>query len=109
MSLEETYRKRKEAYTSARRVYKEVIDTFAKEKQKILDEALRKAKLDAEAEYNSRYGQDEFEAKKLLEEADNELALLRCPKENYHDRPTDRYFRCDLCGFVWDDTSPAHP
>ena len=106
--LEETYRKRKEAYSAARKVYQECLETWDKERQKVIDAAVRVAQAEAEKEFNIKYGTDIENTKKLLEDANKELALLRCPKENLHSKPTDRYYHCNLCGFVWDDTSPAH-
>jgi hypothetical protein len=109
MDIKELYRKRKEAFSAAARVYQESLDTYSKEKKKMISEAVVIATVEAEKAFYEKYGKDEETAHQLLVEANTELALLRCPNERSHQKPEDRYYRCETCGFVWDDTPNAHP
>lgn len=109
MDLKELYRKRKESFSAAARVYQESLNTYSQEKKKMISGAVAVATVEAEKAFYEKYGKEEERARQFLVEANAELSLLRCPAENNHQKPEDKYYRCETCGYVWDDSSPAHP
>lgn len=112
MTLNEEYKQRyleiKEKYSKAQKQHQKTLDQLLLKKKEILEKHLEKAKLDAEAHFNCEFGSQLAEASSALHEVEVVLRLLRCPEDNNHRKPEGQYYHCELCGFVWDDKSPAH-
>lgn len=109
MDIKEKYKQRytelKEYQTDAHNI----LNKLHTEKAKFLAEAVAKAKKEAEAEFDTAHHKEDNDASYLLARANDELMLLRCPNEKCHYDHNRNYYRCDVCSFIYDDTSPAHP
>ena len=108
MTIEELYKQRKELVNQLKSKAQDTIAKLTMIKCEIEKKYIEKAKGDAEAYFNCAHSGEMMDAQRDLANAELELRLLRCPNENLHRRPEGQYYRCDTCGYVFDDTSPAH-
>lgn len=108
MDIKELFHKRKNAFTSAKKVYQECFNSLMETKKEMIDKAVKNATEQAIAEFNDKHGKDVKNVLQTIEENDAELALLKCPDNNYHERPSMGYYRCLVCNFVWDDEPDHH-
>lgn len=108
MKVEELYKQRKELCTETKKKAEATIKKLLDIKTEIEKQYIEKAKGDALAYFNSAYSREMIAAVSNLDQAELELRLLRCPNDNQHQKPEGQYYRCDTCGYVFDDTSPAH-
>ena len=106
--IKELYLQRKEAARKIKDQAQDIITKLLITKSEIEKKFIEKAKGDAEAYFNCAHAGELMEANQALGNAELELRLLRCPEERLHRKPDGQYYRCELCGDVWDDTSPAH-
>lgn len=107
--IKDLYKERYEKLTASRKEAQDNVSKINKEKELFIKDAMQKAKEKAEHDFWKDHGAEEIAAAYALEQARNELILLRCPEERSHRRNEGEYYRCKTCGDVWDDTSPAHP
>lgn len=108
MDIKELYKQRYNELKAAQKSAHEKLDWFHKEKDRVVKIAIENAKEEAIASFKQSFAKAQNDAEYELARANDELTLLRCPDERHHRRPTDNYYRCETCNFVWDDTSPAH-
>src|SRR5574338_193357 len=106
--IRDLYLKRKELCQNEKSRAQDVISKLKMIKCEIEQKFIEKAKGDAEAYFNCAHAGELMEALHSLANVELELRLLRCPDESLHSKPDGQYYHCKLCGFVWDDTSPAH-
>lgn len=108
MTIKELYLERKEKIKAERKRCQEVLSNLEKIRKEIEQKHIERAKLNAEAHFNCAHAGELLEANQSLQAVEVEDKLLRCPEENLHRKPEGQYYHCKLCGFVFDDTSPAH-
>lgn len=107
-TIEELYKQRKELCNQAKSKAQDIIAKLMIVKSEIEQKYIERAKGDAQAYFNSAYSGELMDAQRDLANAELELRLLRCPNDNQHQRPDGGYYHCQTCGYVFDDTSPAH-
>lgn len=106
--IKELYRQRREYCLEEKSKAQDIIAKLMMIKCDIEKKYLEKAKGDAEAYFNCAHSGELLEAQRILSSAEIELRLLKCPDDSLHEKHEGQYYHCKLCGFVWDDTSPAH-
>ena len=102
VNIEKLYREKKESLTNAEKSCNEALKILEKSKKDFIEIAKVKASDDWEKANNG----ERIKLLDCLAILAAELSLLRCPRKHY--QIDSSYFRCELCGYVWDDKPRAH-
>jgi len=104
MDTNQAYKDKRATLLQIKSDNRAILDVLQAKKDKMMEVALRTVKLAIEDHFLMEYGLQQKIAQGKWMEAVQELYLLLCPQVGDHATPKDQKWRCDLCGYCWDDT-----